>query len=88
MYRPPPLAVTATQRTNTIETIARLMVFEGGISILEEAMTLAANQLRQATVGRDLPSGAQNCTRLMSGESLRRKLKTCDGEDSEDSGQT
>ena len=60
---PQQIEATATQRTNTIETIAKIMVYEGGISILEEAMMLAANQFRQATVGRDLPPGAENCIR-------------------------
>ena len=60
MYCPPPLDTTAAQRANTIETIAKIMVYEGGISILEEAMALAAKQLRQAMVGCDLPPGAEN----------------------------
>ena len=54
---PQRIEATTTQRTNTIE----IMVYEGGISILEELMTMAANQFRQVTVGRDLPPGAENC---------------------------
>ena len=59
-YRLPSLGATATERTNTIESITKILVYEGGISILEEAMALTANQFRQSTVGRDLPVGVEN----------------------------
>ena len=54
---------TDTQHTDTMESIARKMIYEGGISIIEGAMVMAANRFRPATVGCDLPPGALNCPR-------------------------
>ena len=59
--RPRWIEATATQRTDTMESIARIIIDEGGISILEGAMVMAATRFRQAIVRRDLPPGAINC---------------------------
>ena len=39
------------------------MIFEGGMSLLEDAMMLAASRFRQVTEGHELPPGALNNTR-------------------------
>ena len=78
-YRPPPLAVTDTERWNIVQTLADSLQYGNGMAIVESALSLAASQFQQVTVGRDMPLGSQTCQRCnvvpVPDERLERALK-------------